>query len=173
MLIDYTVFILYLMFGIICAIIHNPAPDENAVDWSQRSKCDSGSERKLFDALARMNMNVITQVPIGVRMRIDLFLPKYSLAVEVDSPFHDNPAAQARDRRKDRLIREKGWEVVRVRAEDISKDVNGVVRQVLAATDWKEIREQETKRRRVIARRFRVGKSTAVETAVGQARKVR
>jgi very-short-patch-repair endonuclease len=107
-------------------------------DWNQRKKCDSGAERKLFDALARYNFCILTQVPIGKKYRIDLFLSTYDLAIEVDSIFHDNPEAQARDRHKDKLIRDKGWQVIRVRAEDIDRDIESVTTRIIRATDWRE-----------------------------------
>jgi very-short-patch-repair endonuclease len=152
MIFDYIVFIIYLAYGVYCCATFEPKPDANAVDWSQRLKCDSNAEKKLFDALARINVHVITQVPIGTRMRIDLFLTKWKLACEVDSPFHDNPIAQARDRHKDRLIREKGWEIIRVRVEDIDRDLSGVVSRILAATDWQAEKQRIQERRRTTKR---------------------
>jgi very-short-patch-repair endonuclease len=161
---DFYVFTGYLLLGVYLAVTYEPKLDPNAVDWSQRLKCDSNAEKKLFDALAHINVHVLTQVPIGARMRIDLFLTKYSLAVEVDSPFHDNPIAQARDRRKDQLIREKGWEVIRVRAEDIDKDISGVVSQIIAATEW-QTEKQRTQERERPTKRFKLASNTALSAA--------
>ena len=52
--------------------------------------------------------------PIGKRQRLDFFLPSHGVVIELDSYFHDNTEQQARDRRKDKLVKEAGWKMVRM-----------------------------------------------------------
>ncbi|BAU28182.1 uncharacterized protein DUF559 [Aneurinibacillus soli] len=110
-------------------------PTFSKVDWSQRRKCQSNPEKLMFDALAKWDVVILTQVPIK-QYQIDLFLPKYKLAIECDSIFHDTPEAQERDRKKDVAITEAGWKVIRVRDEEIKKDMTGVLSKVAQAMDW-------------------------------------
>lgn len=49
------------------------------------------------------------------RFSIDLALPDYQLAVELDGCYwHSLPGVQAKDRRKDEALARKGWRVVRI-----------------------------------------------------------
>lgn len=86
-------------------------------DWNEYKKCDSQAERNLFRELAKWSIPIQCQKPIGKRQRLDFFLPSHGVVVELDSYFHDNPEQQARDRRKDKLVKEAGWKMVRVRCE--------------------------------------------------------
>lgn len=109
-------------------------PTFSKVDWSERIKCQSNPERLLFDALAKWDVVILTQVPIK-QYQIDLFLPEYKVAIECESVFHDTREAQERDRKKGATIAEAGWRVIRVRDEEIKKDIAGVLAKVAQAMD--------------------------------------
>ena len=50
------------------------------------------------------------------------------VAVELDGPRHVAEAvAYRRDRRKDRLVQEQGYLVLRFLAEDVARDLDGVL----------------------------------------------
>ncbi len=86
-------------------------------------------------------------------MEVDLLCDNPRLVVEVDGAQHlGDPAAYRRDRRKDQLLQENGYFVLRFLAEDVTKDLDAVLdailrslehrRQVVTlsppATAWKE-----------------------------------
>jgi very-short-patch-repair endonuclease len=50
---------------------------------------------------------------------VDFHWPEQRLIVEADSPYHDTIAAAKRDAHRDAALRACGWEVIRVRWEDI------------------------------------------------------
>ncbi len=49
-------------------------------------------------------------------IEVDLHWPAYKLVVEVDGPGHARPRTQRDDKRKEAVLREAGYEVVRVSA---------------------------------------------------------
>jgi very-short-patch-repair endonuclease len=68
---------------------------------------------------------------------VDFFWPKHGLVVEVDSyMFHHTPADRAEDRRKERVLKEAGLEVQRVRDTELDDAPQAVVceaREALSA----------------------------------------
>ena len=66
------------------------------------------------------------------RMEIDLLCADARLAVEVDGGLHlADPVAYRRDPRKDRLLRESGYLVLRFLAEDLGKVLDAVLDSIL------------------------------------------
>jgi very-short-patch-repair endonuclease len=60
--------------------------------------------------------------------------PGARIAIEIDGPHHlADPAAYRRDRRKDRLLQEQGYLVLRFLAELVSKYLDTVLDVVLRA----------------------------------------
>jgi very-short-patch-repair endonuclease len=56
------------------------------------------------------------------------------VAVELDGPQHlADAGAYRRDRRKDQLLQENGYLVLRFLAEDVAKDLDGVLNAILRA----------------------------------------
>ena len=54
------------------------------------------------------------------------------IAIELDGAQHlDDAAAYRRDRRKDMLLQENGYFVLRLLAEDLGKDLDGVLDAIL------------------------------------------
>jgi very-short-patch-repair endonuclease len=61
-------------------------------------------------------------------MEVDLLDPKARLAIELDGPQHlADLEAYRRDRRKDALLQENGYFVLRFLAEDVGKRLDNVL----------------------------------------------
>ena len=70
------------------------------------------------------------------KMEVDLLCRELRVAVELDGPQHlADAVAYRRDRRKDRLLQEHGYLVLRFLAEDVAKDLDGVLDALLRALD--------------------------------------
>jgi very-short-patch-repair endonuclease len=68
------------------------------------------------------------------RMEVDLLCDELRVAVELDGPQHlADAAACRRDRRKDRLLQENDYLVLRFLAEDVAEDLDGVLDAILRA----------------------------------------
>ena len=66
------------------------------------------------------------------RMEIDLLCVDSRVVVEVDGAQHlADPVAYRRDRRKDQLLQEKGYLVLRYLAEDLAKELDSVLDGIL------------------------------------------
>ena len=66
------------------------------------------------------------------RMEIDLLCADSRLVVEVDGAQHlADPVAYRRDRRKDQLLQENGYLVLRFLAEDLVKELDSVLDGIL------------------------------------------
>jgi superfamily II DNA or RNA helicase len=70
------------------------------------------------------------------KMEVDLLSRELRVAVELDGPQHlADAVAYRRDRRKDRLLQEQGYLVLRFLAEDVARDLDGVLDALLRALD--------------------------------------
>ena len=68
------------------------------------------------------------------RMEVDLLCAQARVAVELDGPQHlSDPDAYRRDRRKDALLQENGYFVLRFLAEDVGKRLDHVLDAILRA----------------------------------------
>ena len=68
------------------------------------------------------------------RMEVDLLCDELRVAVELDGPQHlADATAYRRDRRKDQLLQENGHLVLRFLAEDVARDLDGVLDAILRA----------------------------------------
>ena len=66
------------------------------------------------------------------RMEIDLLCADSRIVIEVDGAQHlADPIAYRRDRRKDRLLQESGYLVLRFLAEDLGKELDAVLDAIL------------------------------------------
>jgi len=66
------------------------------------------------------------------RMEIDLLCADSRVVVEIDGAQHlADPVAYRRDRRKDQLLQENGYLVLRYLAEDLAKELNSVLDGIL------------------------------------------
>lgn len=65
-------------------------------------------------------------------MEVDFVNQRLRLVVELDGQQHfSNAEAYRRDRRKDRLLQQNGYLVLRFLAEDLGKDLDGVLDAIL------------------------------------------
>jgi len=114
-----------------------PIPSE--AEGANRAR--SASEAFLYRRLAtlretRGRFELNATVPIAFdgagRMEVDLLCADARLVVEVDGGLHlADPIAYRRDRRKDQLLQENGYLVLRFLAEDLGKELDSVLDSIL------------------------------------------
>lgn len=127
---DYIVFFGMFIFAIVLFWLHKKRPKETFIADSERFKCESVIERRLYDALKARGEYIRTQVPCG-RYSIDIALPTHHLAIECDGKaYHSSKTQKAHDRRKDTFLRANGWKVLRFSGSRIHKDLNGILRRI-------------------------------------------
>jgi len=88
----------------------------------------------LRETKGRFRLNVDLAVPFDGRsqMEVDFLCDDSRLAIELDGGQHlNNTESYRRDRRKDRLLQENGFVVLRFLAEDVVKDLNSVLDAIL------------------------------------------
>ena len=88
----------------------------------------------LTGTVGRFRLNVRLAIPFGGAsgMEVDLLCDEPRVAVELDGPQHlGDPVAYRRDRRKDQLLQENGYLVLRFLAEDVAKDLDAVLDSIL------------------------------------------
>jgi superfamily II DNA or RNA helicase/very-short-patch-repair endonuclease len=110
-------------------------------DVEGASRARSASEAFLYRRLEtlrgiehrfRLNANLAIPFDGEGRMEVDLLCEDCRVAVEVDGALHLGDAdAYRRDRRKDRLLQEHGYTVLRFLAEDLAKDLDVVLDAIL------------------------------------------
>jgi superfamily II DNA or RNA helicase len=70
-------------------------------------------------------------------LEVDLLCAEARVAVELDGAQHlGDPVAYRRDRRKDLLLQENGYVVLRFLAEDVGKDLDFVLDTILRSLNW-------------------------------------
>ncbi len=82
----------------------------------------------------RFRLNAVLAIPFdgSSGMEVDLLCDKPRLVVELDGPQHlGDRDAYRRDRRKDRLLQENGYMVLRFLAGDVAKDLDAVLDAIL------------------------------------------
>jgi superfamily II DNA or RNA helicase/very-short-patch-repair endonuclease len=90
----------------------------------------------LTDTAGRFRLNVDVGIPFDGwgRMEVDLLCADARVAVEVDGAQHLGDAgAYRRDRRKDALLQQNGYLVLRFLAEDVGKRLDEVLDRIIAA----------------------------------------
>jgi len=114
------------------------APDDEEVNRA-RSATEAFLYRRLQtlpEAAGRFRLNAELPIPFdaGGWMEVDLLCAEARLAIELDGGQHlDSPAAYRRDRRKDLLLQEHGYFVIRFLAEDVGKHLDAVLNAILRA----------------------------------------
>lgn len=123
------------------------APDANGIDRA-RSATEAFLYRRLQTLPAtagRFRLNVELQIPFNGsgRMEVDLLCAEARLVIELDGAQHlDSPEAYRRDRRKDMLLQQHGYFVLRFLAEDIGKQLDSVLDAILRALSHLEVNRQ-------------------------------
>jgi len=73
------------------------------------------------------------------QMEVDFLNERLRIVVELDGSQHlSDPEAYRRDRRKDRLLQQNGYLVLRFLAEDVGKDLDGVLDSILQSLVGRE-----------------------------------
>jgi superfamily II DNA or RNA helicase len=116
-------------------------PVRTEADGSARAR--SASEAFLFrrleslpDTAGRFQLNARLAIPFDnlSSMEVDFLCGAAALVVELDGAQHlADAAAYRRDRRKDALLQEHGFHVLRFLAEDLTKDLDSVLDAILRA----------------------------------------
>ena len=114
-----------------------------SADAEGADRARSSSEAFLYRRLetlegsrGRFRLNAELAIPFDGRgrMEVDLLCADARLAIEVDGALHLGDAeAYRRDRRKDRLLQEHGYTVLRFLTEDLAKDLDTVLDAILRA----------------------------------------
>ena len=90
----------------------------------------------LPETKGRFRLNVVIPIPFDGqgRLEVDLLCADARVAIELDGGQHlADPVAYRRDRRKDQLLQENDFFVLRFLAEDVGKDLDMVLDTVLRA----------------------------------------
>lgn len=105
------------------------------------ARARSATEAFLFQRLetlpetsGRFRLNAELPIPFDGwgKMEVDLFCSEFRLAIELDGHQHlSNEDAYRRDRRKDALLQEHGYFVLRFLAEDVGRKLNDVLDTIL------------------------------------------
>jgi very-short-patch-repair endonuclease len=91
-------------------------------------------ERRLLGGLRDADLPEPSVNVDAASVVVDLYWPRYKLVVEIDSYlYHHTPADRAEDRRKQRILRAAGIEVMRVLDTEIEETLDAVVDDVRAA----------------------------------------
>jgi very-short-patch-repair endonuclease len=114
-----------------------PIPPEAEGATRARSASEAFLYRRLDtlpETRGRFRLNV--DLPIAFdgwgRTEVDLLCADSHVVIEVDGAQHlADPVAYRRDRRKDQLLQENGYLVLRYLAEDVSKDLDSVLDGIL------------------------------------------
>jgi superfamily II DNA or RNA helicase/very-short-patch-repair endonuclease len=124
--------------GLFVATAREPEPGSEGI-----ARARSASEAFLFRRLeslpetrARFRLNAHLPIPFDGwgRMEVDFFCAEARLVVEIDGAQHlGDPEAYRRDRRKDALLQEHGYLVLRFLAEDVGKRLDAVLNGVTRA----------------------------------------
>jgi very-short-patch-repair endonuclease len=131
-------------------------------DQSGAGRARSATEAFLYRRLetlpetaGKFLLNTELPIPFNGRgcMEVDLLCTEVRVAVELDGAQHLNdPDAYRRDRRKDALMQENGYFVLRFLAEDVGQHLDSVLDTILRALTH---RERENTERAISAVRTR------------------
>ena len=91
------------------------------------------SETILWNALRKMKVGFRfrRQHPIGDYIADFICLPA-KLVIEVDGGYHQEPEQQESDKQRTEFLERKGYQVIRIKNEEISNDLNEVVMKIKA-----------------------------------------
>lgn len=90
-------------------------------------------QKLLFDALPGATMEfALTGTAKSNSLRIDIAIPSLKLAIEVDGLSHTKRREKERDVKKEQVLRERGWTLLRFRNGEILGDLSAVLMRVRA-----------------------------------------
>jgi very-short-patch-repair endonuclease len=70
---------------------------------------------------------------------LDFYCAAAKLAVEIDGVAHDMGDRPERDARRETALKERGFEIMRIRAGDIVRNADAVVEAIIAACEARRI----------------------------------
>ncbi len=89
--------------------------------------------------LFRLNESLSIAFDAQGSMEVDFLCAAHHLVIEVDGPHHlSDPDAYRRDRRKDALLQENGYFVLRFLADDVGKQLDNVLDTILRTLDHRK-----------------------------------
>jgi superfamily II DNA or RNA helicase/very-short-patch-repair endonuclease len=119
--------------------VHTARPMPQDAEGAARAR--SATEAFLYRRLdtltetsGRFRLNVAVPIPFDGfgTLEVDLLCADARVAIELDGGQHlADPVAYRRDRRKDQLLQENGYFVLRFLAEDVGKDLDAVLDAIL------------------------------------------
>ena len=81
-------------------------------------------EKQVENILKELGIEYIVQYSVHSGFILDFALLEQKIAIEVDGfKWHSSEKAMKRDRFKDYMLRREGWEVVRIKEEEINRNV--------------------------------------------------
>ena len=95
----------------------------------------------LPDIKARFRLNVALPIAFDGfgTLEVDLLCDEARVAVELDGAQHlADPVAYRRDRRKDQLLQERGYFVLRFLAEDVSQELDAVLDAIVRSLSHRD-----------------------------------
>jgi very-short-patch-repair endonuclease len=121
------------------------SPDADGVDRA-RSATEAFLSRRLetlSDTKGRFRLNAALPIAFDGfgTLEVDLLCDEARVAVELDGAQHlADPVAYRRDRRKDQLLQERGYFVLRFLAEDVSKELDAVLDAIVRSLSHRDRR---------------------------------
>lgn len=100
----------------------------------------------LAETAGRFRLNAELPIPFDGwgRMEVDLLGADAQIAIELDGSQHlDSPEAYRRDRRKDVLLQENGFHVLRFLCEDVGKRLDEVLDAIIRALSHREQQQRD------------------------------
>jgi very-short-patch-repair endonuclease len=95
----------------------------------------------LAETTGRFRLNVALPIAFdgSGQLEVDLLCGDSRVAVELDGAQHlADPVAYRRDRRKDQLLQESGYLVLRFLTEDVGRELDAVLNAILRAVSQRE-----------------------------------
>ena len=127
-------------------------PDLNAEGADRaRSATEAFLYRRLEtlpETAGQFRLNAELPIPFDGwgRMEVDLLAADARIAIELDGGQHlDNPEAYRRDRRKDVLLQENGFHVLRFLCEDVGKRLDEVLDAIIRALSHRAQQQRDKK----------------------------
>lgn len=103
------------------------------LNYGRRDSGPTVPQKMLFDALSGVVMEY--RLPKSGKtnsFRVDLAFPSLRLAVEVDGLSHTKRSEKERDARKEEILRERGWALLRFWNKEILDDLSSVLLRIHA-----------------------------------------
>jgi very-short-patch-repair endonuclease len=99
-------------------------------------------QKILFEELKKHNVYTIPELPIKTHQKVgsgyptcykvDLGFEESKIGIEVDGHSHNLIERQKQDIKKDMFLESLGWKILRFKNEEILKDLNNVVQEIMS-----------------------------------------